>query len=83
MEKLIVANWKMNGELSKVNADLGYYAHLPETNKPNVILALLYLYIVWAKQKLLVNSNIKIAAQDLSHYRNCGAYTGKINGTYA
>jgi|LauGreDrversion4_2_1035121.scaffolds.fasta_scaffold137850_1 triosephosphate isomerase len=81
VEKLIVANWKMNGELSKVNADLGYYAHLPQTNKSNIILALPYLYIVWAKQKLLVNSHIKIAAQDLSHYRNCGAYTGKINGS--
>lgn len=81
MEKMIIANWKMNGELHKINADLGYYASLPETNKPNVILALPYLYIVWAKQRLLCNSHIKIAAQDLSHYRNCGAYTGKINGT--
>jgi triosephosphate isomerase len=81
MKKLIIANWKMNGELNKVNADLSYYANLPETNKPNVVLALPYLYIVWAKQRLLVNSQIKIAAQDLSHYRNCGAYTGKINGS--
>ncbi|MEN9947135.1 MAG: triose-phosphate isomerase [Pseudomonadota bacterium] len=81
MNKLIIANWKMNGELSKINADLSYYAHLPATNKANVVLALPYLYIVWAKQKLLVNSNIKIAAQDLSHYLNCGAYTGKINGS--
>lgn len=81
MKKLIVANWKMNGELTKVNADLSYYANLPATNKANVVLALPYLYIVWAKQRLLVNSQIKIAAQDLSHYRNCGAYTGKINGT--
>ena len=81
MKKLIVANWKMNGELSKINADLSYYAKLPETNKPNVVLALPYLYIVWAKQRLLMNSQIKIAAQDLSHYRNCGAYTGKINGS--
>lgn len=81
MKKLIVANWKMNGELSKVNADLSYYAKLSETNKPNVVLALPYLYIVWAKQRLLVDSQIKIAAQDLSHYLNCGAYTGKINGS--
>ncbi len=80
MKKLIVANWKMNGELSKVNADLSYYAKLPETNKPNVVLALPYLYIVWAKQQLLANSHIKIGAQDLSHYADCGAYTGKING---
>lgn len=81
MKKLIVANWKMNGELSKVNADLSYYAKLSETNKPNVVLALPYLYIVWAKQRLLIGSQIKIAAQDLSHYLNCGAYTGKINGS--
>lgn len=81
MDKLILANWKMNGELSKINTDLSYYANLPATNKANVILALPYLYIVWAKQMLLANSKIKIAAQDLSHYRNCGAYTGKINGT--
>lgn len=81
MKKLIVANWKMNGELSKVNADLSYYAQLSETNKPNVVLALPYLYIVWAKQRLLIDSQIKIAAQDLSHYLNCGAYTGKINGS--
>ncbi len=81
MRKLIVGNWKMNGELAKINADLGHYAHLPQTNKANVVLALPYLYIVWAKQVLLVNAKIKIAAQDLSHYRNCGAYTGKINGS--
>ncbi len=81
MEKLIVANWKMNGDLKKVNADLSYYANTPETNKPNVVLALPYLYIVWAKQMLLNDSHIKIAAQDLSHYLNCGAYTGKINGS--
>ena len=81
MEKLIVANWKMNGELSKVNSDLSYYASLAQTNKPNVVLALPYLYLVWAKQQLLANSKIKLAAQDLSHYRDCGAYTGKINGS--
>ena len=81
MKKLIIANWKMNGELNKINSDLSYYASLAATNKSNVILALPYLYIVWAKQRLLVNSAIKLAAQDLSHYRNCGAYTGKINGS--
>lgn len=80
MGKLIIANWKMNGDLNKINADLSYYANLPATNKSNVVLALPYIYIVWAKQKLLVSSKIQIAAQDLSHYRNCGAYTGKING---
>ncbi|RTL01091.1 MAG: triose-phosphate isomerase [Proteobacteria bacterium] len=80
MKKLVIANWKMNGDLNKINADLGYYANLPDTNGSNVILALPYIYIVWAKQRLLVNSQIKLAAQDLSHYRNCGAYTGKING---
>lgn len=81
MKKLIVANWKMNGDLNKINADLSYYANLPSTNKSNVILALPYIYMVWAKQKLLGGSHIELAAQDLSHYRNCGAYTGKINGT--
>lgn len=81
MKKLIVANWKMNGDLNKINADLSYYANLPSTNKSNVILALPYIYMVWAKQKLLCGSKIELAAQDLSHYRNCGAYTGKINGT--
>ncbi len=80
MKKLVIANWKMNGDISKINADLSYYANLPDTNKENVILALPYIYLVWAKQKLLVNSHIQLAAQDLSHYRNCGAYTGKING---
>jgi triosephosphate isomerase len=81
MGKLIVANWKMNGALAKINADLSYYAHSADTNKSNVILALPYLYLVWAKQVLLAHSNIRLAAQDLSHYRDCGAYTGKINGS--
>lgn len=80
MTKLVVANWKMNGDTSKISADLNYYAHVSETNKSNVILALPYIYLVWAKQHLLVNSKINLAAQDLSHYLNCGAYTGKING---
>ncbi len=81
MAKLIVGNWKMNGALAKINTDLSYYAHAVHTNKANVILALPYLYLVWAKQVLLANSQIRIAAQDLSHYRDCGAYTGKINGS--
>jgi len=81
MSKLVIANWKMNGDLNKVNADLSYYANHIATNKSNVILALPYLYIVWAKHILLNNSEMKIAAQDLSHYKDCGAYTGKINGS--
>jgi triosephosphate isomerase len=80
MKKLVIANWKMNGDINKINADLNYYANMHDTNKENVVLALPYLYLVWAKQKLLVNSHIQLAAQDLSHYLNCGAYTGKING---
>lgn len=81
MNKLVIANWKMNGDLNKVNSDLSFYANHIATNKANVVLALPYLYIVWAKHILLNNSFIRIAAQDLSHYRDCGAYTGKINGS--
>lgn len=80
MEKIVVANWKMNGGLSKINADLSYYASSTVTNKPNVILALPYLYIVWTRQEMLVDSKIKTAAQDLSHCGDYGAYTGQISG---
>ena len=48
MKKLVIANWKMNGDINKINADLNYYANMHDTNKENVVLALPYLYLVWA-----------------------------------
>ena len=81
MAKLIIANWKMNGDSSKINHDIEYYQNMPVTNQKNVVLALPYSYIGLAQQKLLASANIQLAAQDLSQYPNYGAYTGEINGS--
>ncbi|MDD3266053.1 MAG: triose-phosphate isomerase [Burkholderiales bacterium] len=77
--KLIVANWKMNGNIKKVQSDLYLYANNDITNQTNIVLALPYIYLIGAKQDLLSKSNIKVAAQDVSLYEKDGAYTGEIS----
>lgn len=77
--KLIVANWKMNGDFEKVKSDLCLYANNAITNQANVVLALPYIYLANAKYDLLSQSNIKLAAQNVSSYGDNGAYTGEVS----
>jgi triosephosphate isomerase len=81
-KKLIVANWKMNGNLEKVVHDITCYTNNPSTNNHNVVFALPFLYLISAKHLLLnVNAKCKLASQDISTFNNYGAYTGEISGS--
>lgn len=78
-QKLIVANWKMNGSVDKVVHDLSLYAQNNTTNKDNIVLALPSIYLSVAKTQYLLNTNIKVASQDVSIYNGSGAYTGEVS----
>lgn len=80
MDKLIVANWKMNGNSAKVAEDLALYALNPATNKPNVVLALPVLYLPIARQILdKAPAKLGLASQDVSKFASYGAYTGEVS----
>lgn len=80
MKKLIVANWKMYGNYNKIVADITSYANNAITNQTNVVLAIPLIYIPIARQILdkIGNTNIKLAAQDVSKFLSYGAYTGEV-----
>lgn len=80
-KKLIVANWKMNGNSEKIISDIQKYVAETATNRENVILALPFIYMAMAKTELkkYSTSKIKLAAQDVSKFLCSGAYTGEIS----
>lgn len=78
MSKLIVANWKMNGSLSKVKSDLESYNSNPVTNNANVVLTLPMPYLSIASS---IVDKQKLAAQDLSRFDGYGAYTGEVSAS--
>jgi len=81
MNKLIIANWKMNGSLAKITQDLSAYTTNPISNQANVAVALPMLYIPTAAQIIAANqSKLSLACQDVSKFANHGAYTGEISG---
>jgi triosephosphate isomerase len=76
-KKLIVANWKMNGNIDKVIHDLNLYQASNITNAENVVIALPSLYLY---QGLNYSAaKYKIASQDVSQYPDYGAYTGETS----
>lgn len=81
MKKLIVANWKMYGNATKIQADLTAYLQNNLTNSPNVILALPSPYLGLVHEILQQNENNKIslAAQDVTKFQEPGAYTGEVS----
>lgn len=70
MNKLLIANWKMNGDIGLLNEFKNVM------NAPNLILALPYPLIPIAGQ---LCGDAKIASQDCSVYPGHGAYTGEIS----
>lgn len=78
MKKLIVANWKMNGNIHKLACDLNEYINNPKTNADNIVLGLPNTLLATAYTQLQTH-NIKLAAQNISHFGACGAYTGEVN----
>lgn len=70
MNKLLVANWKMNGSVALLREFSDVMGN------PNIVLALPYILIPIAKQ-LCETANI--GAQNCSEFRGSGAYTGEIS----
>ena len=69
MNKLIVGNWKMNGNLPMVD-------EFAQNLDARVILGIPSVFIAYAHLK---NPTLQIAAQDCSIYSNFGAHTGEIS----
>lgn len=70
MSKLLVANWKMNGELQSLKS---FAKTICNTN---MILALPYPLIPIAKQMC---ETANIAAQNCSEFKGYGSYTGEVS----
>ncbi|MCX8514591.1 MAG: triose-phosphate isomerase [Pseudomonadota bacterium] len=82
MNKLIVANWKMNGGVVHLQQTLNALMTTTITQNCDVVLALPTLYISQAAELFTANNtSIKIAAQDLSRFDAFGPYTGEISAT--
>lgn len=77
-KKLIIANWKMNGSIEKIIADLNVYAQNLDLSNHDIVLALPYpyLYLVLGQKRAY-----NIAAQDISRFAAYGAHTGEVSAT--
>lgn len=75
-KKLIVANWKMNGDIDKVSGDLSAYEANPVTNASNVVIALPLPYLY---KTLNTTGSFMTASQDVSQFADYGAYTGEVS----
>lgn len=82
MSKLIVANWKMNGSILQIQADLTAYIESPITNQANVVLAVPDIYLYQASQIIKQSgAKLSLACQNISQFNSVGAYTGEISAT--
>jgi len=76
MNKLIVANWKANISLQKVDEWLdGFLSVYKQTNGIEVVLAIPCLSIARTRQRLQGRSGLSIATQNISPFPE-GSYTG-------
>lgn len=78
--KLVVANWKMHGNLVENKRLLAEYcAMLPTLKNTDVVVCVPYPYLAQA-QAILQHTNIAWGAQNLSKDA-VGAYTGEVSAT--
>ena len=70
MNKMIVANWKMNGSFELVNR------FLEAIDDTNFIFSLPNVFLAYAHFR---NKNIKLAVQDCSVFEKFGAHTGEVS----
>lgn len=79
-KKLVVANWKMHGNLAANKALLqAYIERLSSLTNTDVVVCVPYPYLAQA-QSMLQNTNIAWGAQNLSK-EAVGAYTGEVSAT--
>lgn len=76
--KLVVGNWKMNGNLAQNNRLLEKLAYgLQDVSQVDIAVCVPYPYLFQA-QKILANTNIAWGAQNVAKHEN-GAYTGEVS----
>jgi triosephosphate isomerase len=76
-KKVIAGNWKMNNDIVQTTELINGLRSLLASSKAEVIVCPPYTSLATAQQ-LLVNSSIKLGAQDVSLY-DSGAYTGEVS----
>lgn len=76
-KKVIAGNWKMNNDIVQTTELINGLKSLIVSANVEVIVCPPYTSLATAQQ-LLVNSSIKLGAQDVSLYDN-GAYTGEVS----
>ena len=76
-KKVIAGNWKMNNDIVQTTELINGLKSLIVSANAEVIVCPPYTSLATAQQ-LLVNSSIKLGAQDVSLYDN-GAYTGEVS----
>lgn len=74
MKKIVIANWKMNCSFKDLNA-VNQIIH-EKYDASDVLIAVPYIYIYPASD--ILNKNLKICSQDVSHCEK-GSYTGEIS----
>ncbi len=79
-KKVIAANWKMNGTLEQANDLLDAFASatLNVNEEKIAVFAVPAPYLLLAKEKLVGNPFLKVAAQNC-YSKKSGAYTGEIS----
>lgn len=78
--KIVVANWKMNGNIAKIRTDFNYYGQNKSTNNTQVVYAVPNVYISSINELFNGNNaNYNLAAQDVSIFNGYGAYTGEVS----
>lgn len=77
--KMIIANWKMNGSLLKLEEDLNYYFKELSSNL-NLVFAMPHVFLHQTSLMLYnANSGFSLATQDLSRFNGYGSYTGEVS----
>jgi triosephosphate isomerase len=76
--KLVMGNWKMNGDLKSNSVLIKAMLGNRYINRPGVSLAPPHAYLGQLSQ-LLNDSQMALAAQDVSQFCHNGAYTGEVS----
>lgn len=76
-QKIIAANWKMNGNLALVNTITNELNCINFTKNVNVVICPSFVYLGALSAKI-ANNNIKLGAQNFSEHKS-GAFTGEIS----
>ena len=76
--KIVVANWKMHGNLARNYALVdGYLQGLKSLSQADVVICVPYPYLAQI-QSLLSGTHVAWGAQNLAKYEE-GAYTGEVS----